>query len=160
MDQEQPTSMQGQAAGATAASGTSAAGSAASSTSASAGQATERAPRKKDPTYDDAQIQDRLKDLPGWYLEGGWIRRQYKTDGWPTTLMLVGAIGYVAEAAYHHPDLEVSWGKVVVRIRSHEAGGVTDKCLALARKIEEIALWRPAPGDALTGTPNKFVRGE
>ena len=117
-------------------------------------------PSRRPGVYGEAEVRERLKGLPGWSYEGGWIRRQYKTDGWPTTLMLVGAIGYVAEAAYHHPDLEVSWGKVVVRIRSHEAGGVTDKCLALARKIEEIALWRPAPGDALTGTPNKFVRGE
>ena len=149
MDQEQPTAMQGQAAGAAAT------GSAASATGA--GQASERAPRKKDPTYDDAQIQERLKDLPGWYLEDGWIRRQYKTDGWPTTLMLVNAIGYVAEAAYHHPDLAVTWGKVWVKIKNHAAGGVSDKCFELARKIEETVLWRPR-GGALEGTPNKFVR--
>ena len=54
---------------------------------------------KTDTTYDDATITEKLKDLPGWYLEDGWIRRQYKTDGWPTTLMLVNAIGYLAEAA-------------------------------------------------------------
>ena len=55
--------------------------------------------------YDEAQIAERLRALPGWYFEDGWIRRVYKTDGWPTTLMLVNAIGYLAEAAYHHPDL-------------------------------------------------------
>ena len=50
---------------------------------------------KKEPTYDEAQIAEKLKELPGWYLEDGWIRRVYKTDGWPTTLMLVNAIGYL-----------------------------------------------------------------
>ena len=50
----------------------------------------------KETTYDEAQIAEKLKDLPGWYFEGGMIRRVYKTDGWPTTLMLVGAIGFVA----------------------------------------------------------------
>ena len=66
---------------------------------------------KKEPTYDEPQIGERLRELPGWYFEDGWIRRVYKTDGWPTTLMLVNAIGYLSEAAYHHPDLSVIWLK-------------------------------------------------
>ena len=52
-------------------------------------------PATKEPTYDEAQIAEQLKALPGWYYEDGWIRRVYKTDGWPTTLMLVNAIGYL-----------------------------------------------------------------
>src|SRR3989454_1087018 len=54
---------------------------------------------KKDPTYTEEQIQEKLKAFPGWWYEDGWIRRNYKTDGWPTTLMLVTAIGYLAEPA-------------------------------------------------------------
>ena len=113
---------------------------------------------EKEKTYDEAQIAERLRDLPGWYYEDKWIRRNYKTDGWPTTLMLVNAIGYLAEAAYHHPDLAVTWGKVVVKLSTHSAGGITDKDFTLARKLDEVALWRPAAGWALEGTPNKFVR--
>jgi 4a-hydroxytetrahydrobiopterin dehydratase len=109
-------------------------------------------------TFDETEIQARLGELPGWYYEDGWIRRVYKTDGWPTTLMLVNAIGYSAEAAYHHPDLSVTWGRVVVKLKTHSAGGITGKDFDLARRIEEVALWRPAQGGALTGTPNKFVR--
>ena len=108
-------------------------------------------------TYSDEEIQEKLDELPGWYLEDGWIRRKYNTDGWPTTLMLVNAIGFVAEAAYHHPDLAVTWGKVWVKLKTHAAGGITDNDFALARKIEEAVLWRPEPGGTLTGTPNKFV---
>ncbi len=113
----------------------------------------------KEPTYDEAQIAERLQALPGWYHEDGWIRRYYKTDGWPTTLMLVNAIGYLAEAAYHHPDLTVTWARVGVKLATHSAGGITGKDFALARRIEEVALWRPEAGGALEGTPNKFVRG-
>jgi 4a-hydroxytetrahydrobiopterin dehydratase len=113
---------------------------------------------QKEPTYDEAQIAERLKALPGWYYEDKWIRRVYKTDGWPTTLMLVNAIGYLAEAAYHHPDLAVTWGRLTVKLATHSAGGITDKDFALARRIEDVVLWRPAEGDALEGTPNKFVR--
>jgi 4a-hydroxytetrahydrobiopterin dehydratase len=113
---------------------------------------------EKEKTYDEAGIAEKLKDLPGWFYENGWIRRNYKTDGWPTTLMLVNTIGFLAEAAYHHPDLAVTWAKVTVKLSTHSAGGITDKDLELARKFDEAALWRPS-GTALgTGTPNKFVR--
>ena len=112
----------------------------------------------KDPTYTEAQIQEKLKDLPGWYYEDGWIRRQYKTDGWLTTLALVNTLGYLAEAAYHHPDLTVTWAKVLVKLQNHAAGGITDKDFELARHIEQTVLWKPT-GGALEGTPNKWVRG-
>jgi 4a-hydroxytetrahydrobiopterin dehydratase len=113
---------------------------------------------QKESTYNDAQIAERLATLSGWYFEDGWIRRVYKTDGWPTTLMLVNAIGYLAEAAYHHPDLTVTWARVTVKLMTHSAGGITDKDFELARRIEDIVLWRPPEGGALEGTPNKFVR--
>jgi 4a-hydroxytetrahydrobiopterin dehydratase len=112
---------------------------------------------EKEPTYDETQIAERLKALPGWYYEDKLIRRVYKTDGWPTTLMLVNAIGFLAEAAYHHPDLSVTWGRITVKLSTHSAGGITDKDFELARRIEDVALWRPQ-GGALEGTPNKFVR--
>ena len=112
----------------------------------------------KETPFDETQIAEQLTALPGWYFEDGWIRRVYKTDGWPTTLMLVTTIGYLAEAAYHHPDLSVTWGKITVKLSTHSAGGITPKDFALAKKIEEVALWRPEAGGALEGTPNKWVR--
>lgn len=108
-------------------------------------------------TYSEEEIRSKLQELPGWYYEDTWIRRQYKTDGWPTTLMLVNQIGYLAEAAYHHPDLTVTWAKVGVKLKTHSENGITGRDFELARKIEEIVLWRPAEGSALEGTPNKFV---
>jgi 4a-hydroxytetrahydrobiopterin dehydratase len=109
--------------------------------------------------HSEEEIRRRLEDVPGWYYEDGWIRRQYKTDGWPTTLMLVNHIGYLAEAAYHHPDLSVTWAKVGVKLKTHSENGITDRDFELARKIEEAVLWRPPEGSALEGTPNKFVMG-
>ena len=82
-------------------------------------------PATKEKTYSEAEITERLKELPGWYYEDGWIRRVYKTDGWPTTLMLVNAVAYLAEAAYHHPDLTVTWGRIIVKLQNHAAGGIT-----------------------------------
>lgn len=110
--------------------------------------------------YSEDEVRQKLEqELPGWYLEGGWIRRYYKTDGWQATLMLVNTIGYLAEAAYHHPDLAVSWAKVWVKLQTHSAGGITDKDFELAKKIEEVVLWRPAKESVFEGgTPNKWVR--
>lgn len=99
----------------------------------------------QDPPFTEPQIRERLTALPGWRYEEGMIRRTYKTDGWPTTLMLVNAIGYYAEAADHHPDLVVQWGSVQVALATHSAGGVTEKDFALAGLLERTALWHAGP---------------
>ena len=116
-------------------------------------------PENKLPTYAEQDIAAKIKEhgLDDWYLEDGWLRRKYSTDGWPTTLMLVNAIGYLCEAAWHHADLAVTWGKVWVKLKTHSEGGITDKDFTLARKIEDTVLWRPEAGGPLEGTPNKFV---
>lgn len=110
-------------------------------------------------TYSESEIPGKLQEygLTEWYLEDGWIRRKYNTDGWPQTLMAVNAIGYLCEAAWHHADLAVTWGKLWVKLKTHEVGGITDRDFELAKKIEEVVLWRPAPGSALEGNPKKFV---
>lgn len=97
--------------------------------------------------------------LTAWKLEDGWLRRKFTTGGWPVTLMLVNAIGFFAEAADHHPDLTVTWGKLWVKLQTHSAGGITDKDFALAKQIETVALWKPPAGGALAGTSAKFVSG-
>ena len=60
--------------------------------------------RKHEEVYSDEEVRERLKDeLPHWYFENGWICRKYKTSGWKGTLMVVNAVGHLAEAAFHHP---------------------------------------------------------
>ena len=115
--------------------------------------------RKKtaDEVYAAEEVEARLKDeLPQWYLEDGWIRRKYKTSGWKSTLMVVNTVGHLAEAAWHHPDLTVSYAFVTVKLMNHAAKGITDKDFELAKKIEEVVAWRPqlAEGSALEGTPD------
>ena len=109
--------------------------------------------------YRDDEVAPKLAELglSDWYLEDGWIRRKVSTDGWPSTLMAVNAIGYLCEAAWHHADLTVTWGKLWIKLKTHSAGGITDKDFAMARKIEDVLFWRPDADAALEGTPNKFV---
>ncbi len=114
---------------------------------------------EKEPTYSDAQIAEKLGAMGGWYYEDGWIRRVYKTEGWAQTLMVVNAVGYAAEAANHHPDLSVTWARVIVKLQTHSAGGITDKDFQLAQKFDEVVLWKPTGGfPGLTGNPGKWVR--
>ncbi len=110
----------------------------------------------KQATYTDEEVTARLaSDLPHWRLEDGCLRRTYKTGGWKASLLATNAIGHLAEAAWHHPDLQVSYGSVTVSLITHSAGGITDKDFVLARKIEEVVDWRPGQeGGPLEGTPD------
>lgn len=112
--------------------------------------------------YDEAAIQDYLNQhLPHWYYENDWIRRRYKTGSWKGTLMVVNTIGHLAEAAWHHPDLTVSYAFVIVKLSTHSAKGITDKDFELAQKIESVIQWQPQAENqdsALEGTPNDDQR--
>lgn len=105
--------------------------------------------------YSEEEIGQRIRtELSHWYYEDGWIRRKYKTSGWKGTLMVVNTVGHLAEAAWHHPDLTVSYAFVIVKLVTHSAKGITDKDFELARKIEETLMWRPGEGSHLEGTPD------
>jgi 4a-hydroxytetrahydrobiopterin dehydratase len=106
-------------------------------------------------TYAAAEIGARLaQDLPRWFYQDGAIRRKYRTNGWKGTLMVTNAIGHLAEAAWHHPELSITYDCVDVSLSTHSAGGITDKDFALARKIEEVVCWQPArESGGLEGTP-------
>ena len=115
---------------------------------------------KQTRVYSEQEIKARLeKELPHWYYEDGWIRRKYRTGSWKGTLMVVNTVGHLAEAAWHHPDLTVSYAFVIVKLVNHAAKGITDKDFELANKIESVIQWQPAKEDgALEGTPNEDQR--
>lgn len=104
------------------------------------------------------QLQATLQTLPDWEVRDGWLRRKYVTPGWPHTLMLVNALGYAAEAAWHHPDLEVGYAQVVVKIQTHRVRAITASDVALARQFDAVALWKPEAGSPLGGFPKNWVR--
>lgn len=113
---------------------------------------------KDEQVYSDDEVENFLKEtLPHWYLENGWIRRKYKTNGWKGTLMVVNTVGHLAEAGFHHPDISLSYAFVIVKLKNHAAKGITDKDFELAKKIEEVIMWQPGLNEesALIGTPNE-----
>jgi 4a-hydroxytetrahydrobiopterin dehydratase len=113
----------------------------------------------------EAEILQRVPlELPNWQFRDGQLIRDYRTSGWKSTLMVVTTIGHLAEAAWHHPDLVVTYARVRVKLVTHAAKGITEMDFALAQKIESLVQWRPAleyPG-ILEGTPEdprfKYLR--
>jgi 4a-hydroxytetrahydrobiopterin dehydratase len=81
----------------------------------------------------------RLQKLPGWQLEGEAIRRQFTFSGFPDAVAFVVRLGFVAEAADHHPDLLINYKRVTVTFSTHSAGGLTDKDFEGASTATTIA---------------------
>jgi len=88
------------------------------------------------------EVATHLTDLQGWAVVDGMLTKEYATNGWPFTMLVVGAIAFLAESADHHPDLIVTWPKVTVKLSTHDAGGLTTRDFALARKIDETVRTR------------------
>ena len=105
----------------------------------------------------DAELQDALAELPGWEVRDGWLRRSFSTPGWTHTMALVQTIGYLAEAAWHHPDLKMGYAKVTVLLQTHRVRGITHSDVELARKIHEVAVWKPSDDSVLGGFPKRWV---
>jgi 4a-hydroxytetrahydrobiopterin dehydratase len=88
---------------------------------------------------DDGQVREALAGLNGWARDGDTIVKQYERASFPDAVAFVVRIGFLAERADHHPDLDIRWRKVRVALSTHDAGGITEKDLDLAREIEGVA---------------------
>ena len=84
---------------------------------------------------DSADIDKALADLPGWVRDGDSIRARFSAPDFPTAIGLVDAVAIAAEAADHHPDIDIRWRDVLFVLSTHSAGGVTSKDVALATVI-------------------------
>jgi 4a-hydroxytetrahydrobiopterin dehydratase len=89
------------------------------------------------PLPDDA-IERELTALPGWTRDDGELVRSFSRGDFDGSIAFVNAVAAAAKAADHHPDLAISWGDVMVRLTSHDAGGLTERDFALARTIDAL----------------------
>jgi 4a-hydroxytetrahydrobiopterin dehydratase len=80
-----------------------------------------------------------LAERPGWALDGTAIRREFVFAGFPEAVAFVQRLVAPAEAADHHPDLEIHYRRVIVRYSTHSAGGLTAKDFEGARVADEVA---------------------
>lgn len=81
----------------------------------------------------------RLTRLPGWRLDNGAITKEFTFGGFPDAVAFVSALVAPAEAADHHPDIEIHYRRVLVRYSTHSAGGLTPKDFAGAADAEAVA---------------------
>lgn len=87
----------------------------------------------------DEQVAAGLEALPGWTRAGHAIAKSFERPSFSEAIAFVVRIGSLAEAADHHPDLDVRWRTVRVELSTHTEGGVTHKDLDLAAEIEAAA---------------------
>ena len=84
----------------------------------------------------DSEIDAQLPE--GWDRDGDEIVRTYEFDSYLDGVGFAAGAGGVAEEAWHHPEMTITWGEVEVRLTTHDAGGITEKDIDLAGRFDEI----------------------
>lgn len=87
----------------------------------------------------DEEVRSLLRTMHGWQYRGDAIHKEFSFRGFRGAISFVNRIAEVANAAAHHPDLEVHYNRVVVSFSTHDEGGVTDKDVVLAREVDSVA---------------------
>jgi 4a-hydroxytetrahydrobiopterin dehydratase len=90
-------------------------------------------------TMSDTEVKAALADLPGWELAGSDIVKEYKFADFAAAMVFVNQVAEAAEAANHHPDIDIRWNKVRLSLSTHSEGGLTQNDFALAAEIESLA---------------------
>jgi 4a-hydroxytetrahydrobiopterin dehydratase len=91
------------------------------------------------PALSEEQAASRLKTLPGWEITAGELVRVYKFEDFRASLSFVNQVAELAEAAGHHPDIDIRYNKVRVALVTHDAGGLTSKDFDLAALADKAA---------------------
>jgi 4a-hydroxytetrahydrobiopterin dehydratase len=86
-----------------------------------------------------ADIDQRMKDLRGWTLQGDEIVKQYTFKNFPEAIAFVSRLAPEAEAADHHPDILINYKRVTLTYSTHSEGGLTDKDFAGAAGADRLA---------------------
>lgn len=86
---------------------------------------------------DEDRISEALQAVPQWRRDGDSITRAVEAPSFLAGIDLVGTVGRAAEAADHHPDIDIRWRTVTFTLSTHSEGGLTEKDFALAREIDD-----------------------
>lgn len=89
-------------------------------------------------TLSQAAVEQRVRDLRGWALQGDEIRKQYTFKGFPEAIAFVNRLAPEAEAADHHPDILINYKRVTLTYSTHSEGGLTDKDFAGAAMADRV----------------------
>jgi len=84
------------------------------------------------------QVADGLRALPAWHGDTTEITRSYTAPDFLSGIRAVDAVAAAAEAAGHHPDIDIRWTTVTFHLVTHSEGGVTEADLAMASAIDKV----------------------
>ncbi|HSM84771.1 MAG TPA: 4a-hydroxytetrahydrobiopterin dehydratase [Candidatus Limnocylindrales bacterium] len=87
----------------------------------------------------DSEIKQALQKLPGWRQNGKAIQRVFEFADFKAAMQFVNRIADAAEQANHHPDIDIRYNKVTMALVSHDSGGVTDRDVRMAERINQVA---------------------
>jgi 4a-hydroxytetrahydrobiopterin dehydratase len=87
----------------------------------------------------EGEIEEALQGCEGWRRDGDAIVKEFDRGDFSGSVDFVNAIAPGAEEMNHHPDVEISWSKVTVKITTHSEGGLTSNDFELARKVDAAA---------------------
>jgi 4a-hydroxytetrahydrobiopterin dehydratase len=86
----------------------------------------------------DSEIQQALGSLSGWQRQGKAIQRVFAFPDFKAAMQFVNKVADAAEQANHHPDIDIRYNKVTTALISHDSGGVTQRDVKMAKRINEI----------------------
>ncbi len=86
----------------------------------------------------DGEILQVLQQLPGWKPNGKAIERSFQFENFVKAMEFVNHIAEAAEAVNHHPDILINYNKVTLTLVSHDSGGVTQRDIKMAGRINEL----------------------
>ena len=88
------------------------------------------------PLLDEKTLKEAMRKLPDWRVEAGTLRRSIEFPDFPQAIHFVTLVAGMAERARHHPDIDIRYNRIEFTLVSHDAGGITERDIALAGEIE------------------------
>lgn len=85
-----------------------------------------------------AQVEANLRKVPEWELEDKAISRTFEFDDFAEAIEFVNNVAEIAEEAEHHPDIDIRWNKVTLRLSTHSQGGITGNDFEVAGRIDNL----------------------
>ena len=98
-----------------------------------------KAPYVRAVKLDEAGILSAQATSPLWGRTGDVIARTFEFKDFVVAMKFVNAVAEAAENARHHPDVDIRWNKVTLALSTHDAGGLTERDFALARRCDALA---------------------
>jgi 4a-hydroxytetrahydrobiopterin dehydratase len=86
----------------------------------------------------EEELKKALPELPGWNLEHGELVHNLTLADFQTAIATVNRIAFLAEDANHHPDIDIRYNKLRLALVTHDAGGITENDISLARAISAL----------------------